>query len=205
MYTSVMPIADAYEPALLCVGLILAPLTVAHEAVQGRLKYIENRPFYSNIEILDWRKFFEFDGKLYDIMNAEVFLFSPRENLTIYVSNLADGWASLYANVVKDCESDAYFFRATLTESAENNVFEMQKWGHGILERQVRALQDDDGWTFISKGAPLSFENIDKYKRRQVINRLNGDMIRNYSQFAGYHIGNVTQFDGKGWHFFRNA
>ena len=36
--------------------------------------------------------------------------FSPHESLTTYVCNLADGWVSLYGNLVRDSISDAYFF-----------------------------------------------------------------------------------------------
>ncbi len=93
------------------------------------------------------------------MMSLEIALFSPHENTTIYTCNLADGWSSLYGNLVKNQKFDAYFFRTTLAERVGYNVFEMMAWRHGELKRQVRSLQDEDGWKFLNSGELLPFLN----------------------------------------------
>jgi hypothetical protein len=125
--------------------------------------------------------------------------------VTVYVCNLADGWVSLYGNLVKASVLDAYFFRATLSEDAEFKVFEMMGWRRGVLERELRVLQDDDGWKFVNRGAPLSFENPLQYKKRQVGARLDRRSIERYSEAVGYSVGSVTEFRGRCWRLWRDG
>jgi len=174
-------------------------------AMQSQLeRTIDKNAFSSALEQINWRQFFERDGEFYDIMRFQMALFSPREDLTVYVCNLADGWVSVYENLVKANAFDAYFFRATLAEQAEYKVFGMAAWQHGVLARQVRALQEEDGWGFLNKGDPLPFEDVERYKKRQVSARLDRKLIDNYSVAAGYGISSVTEFDGQCWHFWRS-
>ncbi len=201
-----MPQIDAYEPALMCVGVILAPLERVRDAVQSQLeRTIDKNMFSSKLENITWREFFKRDGQFYDILRAEIVLFSPREGLTIYVCNLADGWSSLYGNLIKASAFDAYFFRATLPETAEYKVFQMTAWRHGVLVRQVRALQEEDGWGFLNKGDPLPFEDIERYKKREISARLDRKLIESYSEAAGYKISSVTKFAGQCWRFWRGG
>ncbi len=199
-----MPMIDAYEPALICMGIFLAPLESARAAVQSQLESIKNRPFNSMMENINWREFFKRDGEFHDIMRAEIALFSPREDVTIYVCNLSDGWVSLYENAVKAGAFDAYFFRATLPETAEYKVFEMEMWRRGSLVRQVRALQEEDGWGFLNKGDPLPFERPKQYNKRAISARLDRKLIESYSEAVGCRISSITKFTGQCWHFWRS-
>ena len=197
---------DNYEPALLCIGLLRAPLEGVRGALQSQLeKTIKKEACSSELEEIDWRNFFERDGQFYDIKRFQIALFSPHEDLTVYVCNLADGWVSLYGNLVKACALDAYFFRATLAERAEYTVFEMKGWRHGVLKRQVRVLQDDDGWKFVNDGDPLPFESPMQYQKRQISSRLDRRLIEIYSRAAGYGMTSVTEFDGQCWRFWRDG
>lgn len=197
---------DTYEPALICVGVISAPFESACAAVQSQLeRTIDKDAFSSTLEQANWRTFFERDGEFYDIMRFQIVLFSAREGITVYVCNLADGWSSLYENLVKASAFDAYFFRATLAEQAEYKVFEMEMWRRGVLARQVRALQEEGRWDFLNKGDPLPFEDVERYKKRQVSARLDRRLIENYSEAAGYKISSVPKFDGQCWRFWRSG
>jgi hypothetical protein len=186
-------------------GLLHASCDSARHAVQSRLEHtIKKEAFSSRLEAVDCRQFFERDGKFYDGKRFQIALFSPRENLTVYACNLADGWVSLYGNLVKAGAFDAYFFRATLSDAAQYKVFEMMGWCRGVLERDVRVLQDDDGWTFLNKGDPMSFESPMQYRKRQISERLNQRLIQRYSEAAGYGLSSVPEFDGQCWRFWRD-
>jgi hypothetical protein len=196
---------DSYEPAILCMGLLRAPISGVRDALQSQLeKAIKKDAFSSELGEIDWQKFFERDGQFYEIKRFQIALFSPCENLTVYVCNLADGWVSLYGNLVKACALDAYFFRATLSQRTEYTAFEMMGWRHGILKRQVRALQDDDGWKFVNSGEPLPFESPMQYQKRQISARLDRRLLDIYSEAAGYGMGSVTAFGGQCWRFWRD-
>jgi hypothetical protein len=196
---------DTYEPTLICLGIISASLEDARSAVQSQLESIKKKPFSSTLESTNWEQFFKDDGRFYEIMHVEIALFSPREGLTVYVCNLADGWVSLYENLVKANAFDAHFFRATLAERAKYEVFEMITWRHGARVRQVRALQEEDGWGFLNKGDPLPFEDVERYEKRRISTRLDRKLIERYSESVGYNIGSITKFDGKYWRFWRNG
>jgi hypothetical protein len=174
-------------------------------AVRAQLESAIKKEACSKLEPVEWREFFERDGLFYDIKRFQIALFSPHENLTVYVCNLADGWASLYGNLVKASAFDAYFFRATLSEIAEYKVFEMMAWRRGVLERELRVLQDDDGWKFANKGEPMPFESPMQYRKRQIGGRLDRRLIEKYSEAAGYRIGSVTEFSGPCWQLWRSG
>lgn len=107
-------------------------------------------------------------------------------------------------NLIKASSLDAYFFRATLSERVEYKAFEMMGWHGGVLKRQVRVLQDDEGWKFVNKGDPLPFEMPLQYRKRRISSRLDRRLIEIYSQAAGYRMTSVTEFDGECWHFWRD-
>jgi hypothetical protein len=195
-----------YEPVQICVGLALAPCESVLHGVQTQLeRTIKKEAFRSTLGAIEWREFFEGEGLFYDIKSFQIALFSPYESLTVYVCNLADGWVSLYGNLVKMSAIDAYFFRTTLSEDAEFKVFEMMGWHRGVLERELRVLQDDDGWKFVNKGEPRSFENPLQYKRRQVGARLDRRSIERYSEAVGYSVASVTEFGGQCWRLWRSG
>jgi hypothetical protein len=195
-----------YEPDLVNVGIVLAPCQAVQPRLKQRLeKAIKRDTIHSAFEVVDWEEFFEQGGKLCSMGGFQIALLSPRENLTVYVCNLADGWVSLYGNLVREGAFDAYFFRATLSEKAQYKVFEMQGWRHGALERHLRALQDEDGWNFLDKGDALPFESPMQYKKRQIGARLDRRLIERYSEAVGYRIGSATEFRGQGWRFWRSG
>jgi hypothetical protein len=194
-----------YEPVQICVGLVHAPCEGVLGAVHAQLASAIKKDACSKLEPVEWREFFERDGLFYDIKRFQIVLFSPYENLTVYVCNLADGWVSLYGNLVKASSFDAYFFRATLSEMAEYKVFEMMAWRHGLLERELRVLQEEDGWKFVNKGEPMPFESPMQYRKRQIGARLDRRLIERYSEAAGYRIGSVTEFSGQCWRLWRSG
>ena len=95
--------------------------------------------------------------------------FSPHEGLTTYVCNLANGWASLYGNLVRDNVFDACFFRTTLS-GPEYRVFEMKGWCSGVLHRGPRVVKDEVGRTALPRAwhtARRARSNRCAYPRRR--------------------------------------
>jgi hypothetical protein len=204
MYAFTVSMSEIYAPDQICVGLLHAPSNSVVGAVQSQLENtIKKESFRTENASINWRKFFERDGRLYDIKRFQIAIFSPHEDITIYVCNLADGWVTLHGNLVKANAFDAYYFRTTCSEHAEYSVYEMMAWDRGILERHVRVLQDDDGWKFLDKGNPRPFEDLQRYKKRQISARLDRALIESYSDSAGYATSAVTKYDGPCWRFSR--
>ena len=195
MYAGLMPKVEPYQPVRICIGLTIAPIERSRNAMRLQLETFNNKRFRAISEIVNWRNFFKCDGEYHDVMGAEIALLPPREDLMVYVCNLADGWISVYENVIKANAFDAFFFRTTLSEAAEYKVFGMTAWRRGILTRQVRLLQEEKGWGFLNKGDPLPFEDAERYKERKIERRLDRKLIESYSESVGYGIGSVTSFN----------
>jgi len=200
-----MSITYAYAPKLICAGIIFASLEDTCASVRNQLvRIIGENNFISEGGAVEWMEFFENDGVFYDGKRFKIALFSPRADHTVYVCNLSDGWISLYENIVAAGAIDAYFFRSTLLKSAEYKIFEMLSWRRGILQRQLRVLQDDNGWDFLNNGSLLPFEEVERYKNRRVKDRLDNELIDRYSEAAGYRISSVTSFNGRCCRFWRS-
>jgi hypothetical protein len=205
MHSEAMSAVEPYEPILICSGVVAAPVEAVRLTVLCELeKTIGRSSISSDLQRIVWQEFFEDDGLFYDGKRFQIALFSTGKNCTVYVCNLADGWISLYENMVRSGRFDAYFFRATFAESFRYKVFEMAVWRHGLLERQLRALQDDAGWEFLNRGEPLPFEKVERYRKRQVSGRLDRELIAAYSEAAGYNLASITKFHEQCWKFWRN-
>ena len=199
-----MPELNRYEPSLLCMGIIASPLDAVRMGLQRKLEEtIGNDSYKSKLESINWKVFFERNGLFYDMLRFQIALFSPRDDLTVYVCNLADGWVSLYRNIIKAEKFDAYFFRVMLQKNAMYKVFDMSAWQNGALNRHVRTLQEERGWEFLNEGDPLPFEDVERYWRRKISDRLDRDLIERYSEAAGFGVERVTQFENPCWHFCR--
>jgi hypothetical protein len=187
-------------------GLLQVSLGQGREMVADRLGSIVKKDvFCCRAEKIVWPSFFIQNGRLFDVKRAEIALLSPRPDMTVYVCNLADGWASLFESIVRESGLGAYFFRSTLSVIADYKVFEMTHWRGGEPERRVRLLQETDKWSFTEAGKPLLFEEVDRYKARSIRDRMNNDLLVRYSETAGFGINSVTRFDGGAWHFWREV
>jgi len=205
MHTDPMSSLDNPPIDQICLGLAKAPIAGVREAFASRITSVINAPATFHEKEILWVKFFENRGRLYDVLRLQVALIAATPTTTIYVCNLADGWLSLYNNVVSEKKLDAFFFRATINGAVLYPVYEMLAWKHGNQNRHLRCLKDDVGWNFINSGEPVAFENPSVYQRRSIKNRLNADIIFDYSEAAGYRITDVLKFTGFCYHFKRST
>ena len=131
---------DTYEPSLICIGVLPAPLETVLSAVRSQLGFIKNKPFISALEKIDWQEFFKCDGQFYDADGAT--------HMTAYAT---DGFDRLRATTFADATAE------TLTYDNDNNIVTRvnrsgQTLGYGYdaldrkqpCSRQCRAFCRDD-------------------------------------------------------------
>jgi hypothetical protein len=110
-------------------------------------------------------------------------LFSPKnaKNLTVFVSNLQDGWHTMINCISKKLSCTCIRVTTTVdTYPYPVNSFEYVE--NGISRRSVSALKDDDGWKFCQAGEPLESENVQHYRRRSIADRLDRLILIEYLQ-----------------------
>jgi hypothetical protein len=99
-----------FQPELLNVGIVLAPCTAVHTAIRQQLESVlRGMPVKMEFGPVDWSTFFENGGNFYHGRLFQIALFPHQEKYTIYVCNLADGWITLYAKLVRAAAVDAFF------------------------------------------------------------------------------------------------
>lgn len=198
-----MSVTAAFQPLKLCMGIISAPVAGVREALTRQLESIKVGMYTSIEREIDWAAFFIDNGLNYNVLKTEMVLFQAPSNQTIYTATAADGWWTLYSNMMERTPFDGYFFSRTLENDAGYYVFEMKTWKSGFLDRHVRTLRAEDGWEFLSEGNLALFENAELYKKRRIADRLNQEAIELYSEAAGFPISAVVEYEGPVTHFYR--
>ena len=203
MYPHPMSITSPFQPLNLRMGIIEAPVDEVRDALTKQLDSIKVG-MYTSVEcVIDWNAFFAENGLSYNMMKIRMALFKATDNLTIYTSTAADGWWTVYSNMMERTPFDGYFFGRTLKNEIGYHGFQMKIWNSGVLDRHVRTLKAEDGWEFLSEGKLAPFENAELYKKRRIADRLNQAAIESYSQAAGFPISSLVEYQGSAVLFFR--
>ena len=77
---------------------------------------------------------------------------------------------------------------ALSNETETDNPFFKFYFSNSNLEERLIQAYKEDRWIFYEEGKPLSFENLDYYKRRRIIDRLNNNIIKEYMIRLGIDI-----------------
>jgi len=203
MHFAAMSVTAAFQPLKLCVGIISAPIAEVREALTRQLESIKVGMYTSIEREIDWAAFFVDNGLNYNMLKTEMVLFQAPCNRSIYTTTAADGWWTLYSNMMERTLYDGSFFSRTLENEAGYYVFEMKIWKSGVLDRHVRVLKAEDGWEFLSEGSLAPFEDAELYKKRRIADRLNQEVIESYSTAAGFPISSVVEYQGPAVLFYR--
>ncbi len=190
------------QPANICMGIVIGSIDIVSKNLYHQLKKIKVKVEISKCKI-DWSDFYTSNGLSYDVTKAKIALFSESDSFTVYTSDLADGWISIFELLIKDGHFSGYFFKTTFDNSSIFNIHEMKAWNLGHMIRHVRALKAENGWEFLNKGNLLPFEKEKTYKNAKIINRLNSEHIENYSNAAGYAISNIVSHNSSSYLFYR--
>jgi hypothetical protein len=188
----------------ICLGIVRAELNSIRRALSAELSRIVGIGTYTeSLQEVNWEEFFRSSGLLYGASNAEVVVFGTKNEWSLYTCNLADGWYSLFWNLIGRLRCDATFFRSVRDGRLDYQVQEMVVWKDGGIIRQLRALKDDTGWQFLNTGQPLSFERVAQYRRRAIRERLTAELIDDYSASNGFALGNLCELSGKAYTYRR--
>ena len=131
--------------------------------------------------------------KPYAKPTLEAFFYSPSSSpeKTIMVSNMRDGWIQLCRVLSKTLKCRYYYFLMDDDLFDEpGNYFES---GDGVSTRTVYAIKEDK-WVFCSIGDAVSIEDVQHYKKRNIKDRLNKQILIEYCQKLDLSI-----FDDNFW------
>lgn len=198
-----MSMTPSSQPLNLHMGIIAAPIDEARDALTRQLDSIEVGMYTSTERMIDWDAFFAENGLTYNVFKTEMVLFEGSSGLTIYTTNGADGWWTLYSNMMERTFLNGHFLSRTLRNEIGYHGFQMKIWKLGVLYRHVRVIKAEDGWEFLSEGNLAPFENAELYKKRRIADRLNQEIIEAYSKAAGFSISAIVEYQGPVVHFYR--
>lgn len=80
---------------------------------------------------------------------------------------------------------------ALSNETETDNPFFKFYFSNPDLEERLIQAYKEDRWIFYEEGKPLSFENLDYYKRRRITDRLNNNIIKEYMIRLGIDINTI--------------
>jgi len=111
--------------------------------------------------------------------NPKLAYFFPLNGGTCMITNLQDGWNTLFRNITEALSIDGYHFvlSSELTKTPYNC---MQLIRSGTLERVVYVMKDGKRWVFYGNGMPLWFEETDAYKKRLKKERVTKELLLKY-------------------------
>lgn len=101
---------------------------------------------------------------------------SSAKDVTIFYSNFRDGWYTLIYSLFRSIGAETFnFYLSDIKDKGKIGFY-----AYGLnYERVVRVLFDDK-WQFFEKGEPLFFENVDIYKNRKIVDRMNNEVLIQY-------------------------
>ena len=124
-----------------------------------------------------------------------VVIFSPVSNLglTVFWSNLQDGWYTLINKINNKLECS--IFRIGLSSDNVKYPFSMlELYENGCSKRFVRNMLDGKKWEFFQEGEILPFENRDNYNKKKISSRFDRKLLLEYLTALGFDL-----FDEKFW------
>ena len=111
--------------------------------------------------------------------NPKLAYFAPLNRGTCMITNLQDGWNTLFHNITAALSIDGYHF--VLSSEQEKDPYNcMQHIKNGTLERVVYVMKDGNKWVFYEDGTPLWFEETNDYKKRLKKERVTKELLLKY-------------------------
>ena len=97
-------------------------------------------------------------------------------------------------NFCKKQNKDNYFIEFNTDKSPiqRNCFFKFEKDDHSRIIQNI--INEKGKWEFFSKGKPLKFEKTEYYRRKEIKNRLNKDILIEYSKNIGFDLLDELSF-----------
>ncbi len=134
-------------------------------------------PFERNIEV---KRFIIWEP----IMNPEQ---------TVFVSNVMDGWLTLMNTL--SCYRKIDIIKVSISSPKDSypcNRYELIKCHDQQNQRVIYSMKEDNGWVFYQQGIPQKFEKIDNYQKRLKRDRLNRELVLEYTKMSGFDLNHIN-------------
>lgn len=92
-----------------------------------------------------------------------------------FISNYEDGLSNVCRIIQKHLRCNIITCALSNETETDNPFFKFYFSNSNLEERLIQAYKEDR-WIFYEEGKPLSFENLDYYKRRRITDRLNNNI-----------------------------
>jgi hypothetical protein len=165
---------------------IEAPISSVDYALKDIILETAFKISYDKANLENFGKYeYTYDKKLRFL--SIVFQPKIKKNSSVLVSNISTGWDSLILNISKFLKCKA--LRVVIGKEQLNYPITLfHLYSAGRTERMIRSMRDEDKWEFLQKGEPLSFENLEYYKKRRIKDRFNKVIAEEYLSRLGWNI-----------------
>jgi hypothetical protein len=125
-------------------------------------------------------------------------IYNPEINpkITILLGNGKGCWGSLANNISANLCIDN--IQITFNENISNDFVNEFAYYNGKTHKNTREVQgilgDNEKMEFVNGGTPLWFENTEYYKKRKIIDRINKNILIEYSKKLGIDITSDCMF-----------
>ena len=175
-------------------------------SIESIKEYLENQSYdyrivYENIDVA--KKYFE-TMYLQPIKGiAKGLFYNPyiASNLTIVLGNGHGSWGTLSNNISKNLSVNNIQIEINSEKSdiLRNDIIVYD----GNTKNRIRTVQggltgDDNKMEFVQAGSPLWFENVDYYKKRKIIDRINKTILIEYAYKLGIDLTSNDLFKASG-------
>lgn len=181
-----MTLAD-YE--FLVITLFRSPISVVwrharrilHKRVPSELFRFEDAP-------LDLSRVYERCPPAGGAHDRRAVFFEPASSpdTTAFIANLADGWMTLCNVISGQVPGEQLRLRSAPKQEYPIHDFDLVSGGESL--RYVRAMRDGPRWEFYADGEPCEFEDLTNYRRRRIRDRLNRDILVEYTKRLGWDL-----------------
>ena len=168
-------------------AIIYGDITLIKNYLENQNKY-EYRILYENIDI---EKFY-FDNMylqpIKGIMKGIFYNPIINQNVTLVLGNGMGCWGTLCNHLSSNLMIK--HIQITMNEENQNNLINQLIVREG--KKTIRAVQmilgDNDKMEFVQTGTPLWFENIEYYKKHKIKDRINKNILLEYSKKIGIDL-----------------
>lgn len=169
-------------------------ITIINSPLEDILNFIKNDDFTKNREFkyktINIDNFFKNNISLNPTSKLLIF-----ESITFLGKSIAlGGWITLINYFCKKQNKDNYFIEFNTDKSPiqRNCFFKFEKDNHSRIIQNI--INEKEKWEFFSKGKPLKFKKKEYYRRKEIKNRLNKDILIEYSKNIGFDLLDELSF-----------
>lgn len=113
-------------------------------------------------------------------------------DIIFFASKQVDGLNSLCYMLRKKIQC-AMLQCSLSNKASEHNPMYRFHYTNALGEERIIMAYKEDKWIFYQSGIPLSFENIELYRKHRIKDRLNNNIIKDYLLKLNIDISNIDK------------